>query len=259
MLTIASAPDRPAGRTDVAPTNGTPPIGATSRSAAPDARPPATDEASLLRAIRRGDETAFLQLVERHYPATVRLARVFLPDEAEATADVAWRQLLGLLDHFDGRVSLRAWLARLVVRCAVERGAAHPLPRLPGGDDVRQGSAAPPAVAPQSPFAAGPDGGRWLSPPQRSPASGVPGATATRPVDEAPPSLRRCARRAIDSLPLGQRAVLTLRDVEGWPAEEVDFALDIPPAAQVGLLHLARTAVHRALVRCEDDRSRRGR
>ena len=52
---------------------------------------------------------------------------------------------------------------------------------------------------------------------------------------------------AIDRLPAAQRAVITMRDVQGWPSEEVRGALELTDANQRVLLHRARTRVRAAI------------
>ena len=48
---------------------------------------------------------------------------------------------------------------------------------------------------------------------------------------------------AIDRLPERQRAVIVLRDVNGWSSDEVRNALDLTETNQRVLLHRARTKV----------------
>jgi RNA polymerase sigma-70 factor (ECF subfamily) len=54
-------------------------------------------------------------------------------------------------------------------------------------------------------------------------------------------------RQAIDRLPPMQRIVILLRDVDGWPAEEVCEALELSDGNQRVLLHRARSIVRKAL------------
>ena len=53
--------------------------------------------------------------------------------------------------------------------------------------------------------------------------------------------------RAIDGLPPAQRAVITMRDVQGFTSEEVCNALDLTETNQRVLLHRARSKVRSAL------------
>ena len=52
---------------------------------------------------------------------------------------------------------------------------------------------------------------------------------------------------AIERLPPRQRTVITLRDVEGWTADEVRNALELSETNQRVLLHRARAKVRQAL------------
>ena len=58
---------------------------------------------------------------------------------------------------------------------------------------------------------------------------------------------RAVITEAIDALPDGQRLVISLRDVEGWSAEEVCNVLELSETNQRVLLHRARTKVRHAL------------
>src|SRR5436190_991118 len=51
----------------------------------------------------------------------------------------------------------------------------------------------------------------------------------------------------IDRLPPAQRAVISLRDIEGWSSEEARNALGISETNQRVLLHRARSKVRQAL------------
>jgi RNA polymerase sigma-70 factor (ECF subfamily) len=53
--------------------------------------------------------------------------------------------------------------------------------------------------------------------------------------------------RAIEALPPAQRAVISLRDLEGWSAEEARNALGVSETNQRVLLHRARSKVRQAL------------
>jgi len=194
-------------------------------------------EQSLLRAARAGDESAFLELVNLHHPAMARLARALAGrTAAEDVVQEAWLAALRALSAFEGRGSLRSWLLAIVANRARTRAAR----------DRRQ--------LPLAALAGGEDGGPSVDPDRFLPSSHPewPGHWATPPVAwpehlVATAEIARQARRAIDGLPPGQRAVITLRDVEGCGAEETCAALAISEANQRVLLHRARSAVRRAL------------
>jgi RNA polymerase sigma-70 factor (ECF subfamily) len=54
-------------------------------------------------------------------------------------------------------------------------------------------------------------------------------------------------RALVGSLPPGQRAVVVLRDVEGWDSEDVCRVLRITPGNQRVLLHRARARLREQL------------
>lgn len=59
--------------------------------------------------------------------------------------------------------------------------------------------------------------------------------------------VRAVLEGALATLPASQRLVFTLRDVEGWPAEEVCNILALSDSNQRVLLHRARVQVRKAL------------
>jgi len=188
-----------------------------------------------------GDEAAFASLVRLHHAAMVGVAMAYVGGDravAEEVAQDAWLGMLRQLARFEGRSSLRTWLFRILVNTAKTRGRRErrsvPFSALVGPDE--------PAVAPER-FE--PPGrrwaGHWASPPRDW--GGVP--------EERLESKEAIAvvRRAIDGLPDAQRAVITLRDVEGWSAAEVGGLLRVTEGNQRVLLHRARSRVRSALER----------
>ena len=73
-------------------------------------------ELELLGALRRGDEQAFITLVDTHGASMLRLARVYVRDRAvaEEVVQEAWLGVLRGIERFEGRSSLRTWLLRIV-------------------------------------------------------------------------------------------------------------------------------------------------
>jgi RNA polymerase sigma-70 factor (ECF subfamily) len=196
-----------------------------------------TDEHELVERLRRRDESAFMELVELYGPSMLRVARSFVrsPAAAEEVVQDAWLGVLRGIDRFEERSSLKTWIFRILVNTAKTRGVREartvPFSEL-GGDE--------PAVEPERFF--GPDHphfpGGWASPPHEWPAERLE-AKETRELIE----------RTIAELPPQQREVITLRDVEGFTAEETCNALGLTETNQRVLLHRARSRVRRALER----------
>jgi len=191
------------------------------------------DEDALLERLRAGDEDAFAMLVARHDGALRRVARTFVrtPSAADDVVQETWLGVLRGLDGFEGRSSLRTWIFRILVNRARTRAVGDarsvPFSALEDGDR--------PAV---EPTAFGADG-RWTSAPPR--LEHDPETSLLRR------ELRKVLLGAVDRLAPAQRAVITLRDLVGLPAEEVCELLDITDGNQRVLLHRARARVHAAL------------
>lgn len=213
---------------------------------APVAAAPASerDEAELVAALRRGDEAAFMALVERYHGPLQRVALSYAGSwaVAEEVVQETWLAVLQGIDRFEGRSSLKTWIFRILTNKARTRGVREA--RSVAFADLGGGWAGPdePAVDPDSFFPEGHAEAGWWS---VHPASweGLPEerllAAETRAVIDA----------AIAALPPNQRVVITMRDVEGLTSEEVRRMLDLSEANQRVLLHRARARVRRALER----------
>jgi RNA polymerase sigma-70 factor, ECF subfamily len=207
----------------------------------PGVTAPSAGELELLAALRRGDERAFTSLVDRHGAGMLRLARVYVRDGAvaEEVVQEAWLAVLRGFDRFEGRSSLRTWLFRIVANLAKTRAVreARSVPFSTLAERAHEDTG--PSVAPER-FREQGDrwAGHWASPPEEW----------SRPENELLSSeTRQVITAAIDTLPDGQRLVITLRDVEGWSSEEVRNVLELSETNQRVLLHRARTKVRHAL------------
>jgi RNA polymerase sigma-70 factor, ECF subfamily len=203
----------------------------------------APDERALIDRLRRGDERAFLDLVDRHHALMVRVARSYVRSDAvaEEVAQDAWVGFLSGIERFEARSSLKTWLFRILVNRALTRATREartvPFSSLVGEDDDE------PAVDPDRFLdAAHPRWpGHWAAAPQRWDELPEECLLGRETLQEA--------REAIDALPPRQRQVILLRDVDGWTPEEVCAALDISDGNQRILLHRARSKVRAALER----------
>jgi RNA polymerase sigma-70 factor, ECF subfamily len=203
------------------------------------------DDEQLLLALRRRDEQAFAALVDRYHARLVRLARLFVANEAvaEEVVQETWIGVLQGIDRFEGRSSFRTWLFRILTNQAKRRGQreARSLPfaaisAAQDADDVEY------AVAPERFLPAGEEwAGHWVS---------YPLNWRETPEERfLSQETRAFVQEAIAVLPLNQRLVITMRDVEGFPAAEVCNALAISETNQRVLLHRARSKVREQLER----------
>ncbi len=183
-----------------------------------------------------------MMLVERHGPAMLRIARMYVSTAAVAEEVVqdAWLGVLRGLDSFEGRSSLRTWIFRILVNIAKTRGQRESR-SVPFSSVWSPDAEGEPAVEldrflptdhEQSPQ-------HWASPP--SSWDTVPESRLL-----SKETLAKVAG-AIDRLPPNQREVIRLRDLLGWSSQEVCNALDLSETNQRVLLHRARSKVRRAL------------
>jgi RNA polymerase sigma-70 factor, ECF subfamily len=203
--------------------------------------PGTSSDADLVAALRRGDEAAFAELIDRHSPAMIRVAMAYVPSRAAAEEVVqeAWIGVLRGIEKFEGRSSLKTWIFRILTNVAMRSGARErrstPFSALAAAEDTGE-----PTVDPDRFLPADHElfPGHWAIMPARwpTPEEGLL-AGETREV----------IARAIEELPKAQRTVISLRDVEGWSSEEVSDALEITPGNQRVLLHRARSKVRTAI------------
>jgi RNA polymerase sigma-70 factor (ECF subfamily) len=191
---------------------------------------------AVVAALRRGDEGAFAELVDRYHAAMVRLALAYVPDRAAAedVAQEAWLGMLRGLDGYAGRASLKTWLFGILVNCARARRRRErrsiPFSELPSDDEGA--TVDPERFLPSERRWAG----HWATPPTEWPEDRLLSA-----------EVRAYLEMALAHLPDRQRAVVMLRDVEGWPPAEICALFGISPGNERVLLHRARAAIRREL------------
>src|SRR5262249_15754708 len=86
-------------------------------------RPVQRSDPELVAALRAGDEATFRELIREWNPALLRVAQIFVPSRAiaEEVVQDPWVRVLGALDRFEGRSSLRTWVFRILVNTAKTR------------------------------------------------------------------------------------------------------------------------------------------
>jgi RNA polymerase sigma-70 factor (ECF subfamily) len=195
------------------------------------------DDDELVSALKRGDEATFAALVDAWSPGLMRMAQMFVRDRAvaEEVVQETWIAVLRGIDGFQGRSSLKTWVYRILMNTAKTRAQREarsiPFSAAAGGDE--------PSIDPD----------RFLGPEQRRAGGWSLGPSEWPTPEEELLSgeTREVIMRAIDELPDSQRAVITLRDVDGLPSDEVAAALEISEGNQRVLLHRARSKVRRAI------------
>jgi RNA polymerase sigma-70 factor, ECF subfamily len=193
------------------------------------------DDAELVARLRAGDERAFEELVARNHRTMLAVAQRYVGSRAvaEEVVQEAWLGVLRGIDRFEGRSALRTWILRILVNTAKTRGAREarstPLSSLAPEDE--------PSVDPER--FRGPDDGYpghwWMTPPEW-PEEALMGRETLRVVADA-----------VAALPPAQRAVISLRDLQGYDPAEVSELLEISDGNQRVLLHRARSAVRARL------------
>ena len=190
-------------------------------------------DARLVERLRARDEGAFAELVRDYHTSLLRVARLFVPTAAlaEDVVQETWLGVVKGIDRFEGRSSLKTWIFRILTNTAKTRGQREsrslPFSSLDDGEGTFE-----PAVE-SGRFTTV---GHWADPPRAWPEERLISRETLEVIEGA-----------IESLPPAQRAVISLRDVEGWSAEEVRNALDLSETNQRVLLHRARAKVRRAL------------
>jgi len=198
-----------------------------------------SDEGVLVERLRAGDEAAFDALIASYGPSMLRVATLYVRVRAVAEEVVqdTWVRVLQSLDRFEGRSSLRTWIFVIlanVARTRLEREARSvPIASLDPGDER--------AVSDERFFPSSHPrwAGMW---------STLVDAWESLPDEQLLNSEARAKlRAAIDRLPPRYGMVFTLRDIEGWAAEEVASLLDLTPENQRVILHRARSRIRAAL------------
>jgi RNA polymerase sigma-70 factor, ECF subfamily len=181
------------------------------------------DDLDLLVAARRGDRAAFGELVRRHGPRLLALARqVVGPAGAEDAVQEAMIDAYRGLPGFAGNAAVGTWLYRITLnRCLAERRKRRPeVVDVEPLDLLR----------------------RWEDPDYS--------------VDPAVVAVRRSQAETLyallDELPENWRTALVLHDGQGLSASEVAEAMDIPLGTAKSHIRRSRMALFALLG--EDDR-----
>ncbi len=177
--------------------------------------------------LRARDPQAFAELIDGASPMMLRLARgVVGAEAAEGIVQDAWLAAFGAVGRFEGRSSIRTWLGQIVLNKARThaRAARRTVPLGDDDDEIDR-------LVDRR--------GRWVAPP--SAWGEAPDALLQRA------EVRAAIEAALEDIPEIQRLVVTLRDIEGFTAEETCHTLGLSESNQRQHLHRGRLKLRRAL------------
>jgi RNA polymerase sigma-70 factor (ECF subfamily) len=172
----------------------------------------------------------------------LRIARTYVGSRqsAEDAVQDAWLGVVHGLSRFEGRSSLRTWVFTILVNRARTRGAreARTVPMSQLGRDDDSG----PTVDPDRFQDAG---GQY---PRHWTSTGAPQRWDNHPERRVlDREVLGLLDQALETLPVRQRLVVVLRDVQELTSEEACAALGLTPQNQRVLLHRGRAALRSAL------------
>jgi RNA polymerase sigma-70 factor (ECF subfamily) len=196
---------------------------------------------AVLTAARAGDEAAFGGLVERYRrELQVHCYRMLgsfddSEDLVQETFLRAWRRR----ETFQARATFRAWLYRIATNACLDFLRQHP--RRPQPRQVAGDPGTPAAAPSEVP---------WLQPyPDRLLEPAAPSDAEPDAMVVAKETIELAFLVAIQHLPPRQRAVLILRDVLGWSANETASLLDVSVVSVKSALQRARSTLRDQLPR----------
>jgi RNA polymerase sigma-70 factor (ECF subfamily) len=195
-----------------------------SRLRAPYAADVSDDD--LVHRLSSGDEAAFNEVINAYHPSMVRLAQSFVSSRAiaEEVAQDTWVAVLKGIDRFERRSSLKTWIFHILANRARSTGAREQ--RIIPVDIGDEGSVERRRFG---------ENGAWSDPPVHWSEEIVQRLSSG-------PFLKQ-VEAAVARLPDSQRAVVTLRDLDGLSSKEVCDVLGISEANQRVLLHRGRSRI----------------
>lgn len=201
------------------------------------------EEGLLIDRLRNGDEEAFGLLVNRYHSALVRMAMFYVPSRAvaEEVVQETWVGVLQGIGRFEGRASLKTWIFSILTNRAKTRGRQEgrhiSFSSLCRDECATSEQALGPERFLPADHSQWPD--HWALPPQSWGESPEKQLLAQE--------TKSRLLEAVYALPVTQREVIRLRDIEQWTSEEVCNVLGISETNQRVLLHRARSRVRRSL------------
>jgi RNA polymerase sigma-70 factor, ECF subfamily len=189
----------------------------------------ATDDLTLVKRVRSGDQRAFKTLVERYQRKVYAVALGMLKNREDArdVSQEAFVKVYKYLEHFKGDSSFYTWLYRITVNLCID------VIRKKGGGSGHDPVEFDDSLAHDTSEARiGALGSRLGTNPQKS-------ALRRELADKI--------QEALAQVPEKHRAILLLREVEGMSYEELARTLEIPKGTVMSRLFHARAKVQKIL------------
>lgn len=187
----------------------------------------------LITRLLAGDEAAFRHVVGEYHGLMQHVARAIIGSEfAEEIVQDAWLAVLQALPQFERRSSLKTWILQITGNLAKTRLRRE-------RRSVAVGDAADIELVAAAGQMFQPDG-HWAEPPGNWHQD-------TPELVLASEQLRAVIECTLVALPKVQRAVLTLRDVEGLEMDEICNILELSESNSRVLLHRARLRLWQAI------------
>jgi len=196
----------------------------------------------LVQALQAGDERVFAAVMDWYSGSLLRLAMSYVPSRAvaEEVVQETWMGVFEGIHRFESRSSFKTWLFRILTNRAKTRGVRESRYEPSGLTTSSTDADERPSLEDSLFVAEGSGKGHWIDPPQ----SWEPDTPERVLLSK---ECRAAIEKAIEGLPVTQRQVITLRDIEGVSSEEICNILGISETNQRVLLHRARTKVRREL------------
>ena len=204
-------------------------------------KPGAIEGPEVIEALVAKNEEVFARVVRAHHSSMVRVAMVYVSSReiAEEVAQEVWTALVEGIARFESRSTLKTWLFGILLNRAKTRGLRESRNVSLSSFESEESGRCELLERASISEVQSPGKSPWVW----GTSSNVPSPEATVLRRE----LESRRAKAIAQLPLRQRVVITLRDVEGWSSKEVCNALTIRSTHQRVLLHRARVQVRAAL------------
>jgi RNA polymerase sigma-70 factor (ECF subfamily) len=165
---------------------------------------PAEDLVELVARVRKRDEDAARELMDRLYPLVLKIVRGHLPwrTSEEDLVQTVFMKMFANLEQFEGRVPVAHWVSRIAVNtCLSALKAEKSRPELRWADLSEEGQAVVESLAVE-----------------REDAAETSGASARELVRDLLARLNPADRLVVTLLHLEEKSVAEVQKITGWSA-----------------------------------------